>query len=158
MLKCLQAIHPLIECSGSHQNLAQVTSMRVRAQFVEDFMRDRFTAGHEFSEELNPLAAVEDFLGHLGRVGLEQKPRDTTELRGNLSVRAGEHVPDARRHRACQAVAAADEQIHSSAALADPVAGVAGAGTADLAMPVANTDERSPLTAAGAHARTAPNL
>ena len=59
---------------------------------IKDFLPGRpgFHGKAARDRQLDPLAAVEDFQGRLGVVVVKQKRCDTGQLRGDLSVRAGE--------------------------------------------------------------------
>jgi hypothetical protein len=138
--------------------MAEVANLHAVTEVVEHLVGDRFSAGGQFTHELDPLGPVENFLGLLGGGVREQKRCEALQLGRDLSVRAGEQLVDTGLHRACQTMCAADEEIDLSAAFTDPVPFVTGARATDFAAGVINTDQRTSLLAAGAGRRRAPKL
>ena len=89
-----------------------------------------------FTEELDRLGAVQDFLSLFGGAVVEQKRCDTVQLGGDLSVRAGKQFLDTGPHGASQTLSATNEEIDLFAAVADPVPVVTGAEATDPAAGV----------------------
>lgn len=141
-----------------HQDMAEVSHMHALAEVVEHLVGDQFSDGGQFTHELDPLGAVEDFLSLFRSVVVEQKCCEALQLGGDLSVRAGEQLVDTGLDGACQTMCAADEEIDLSAAGADPVPVVSAAGATDFAAGVINTDQRADFLAAGAGRRRAAKL
>src|SRR5271156_281914 len=154
----LQTLALLVEGSSMDQDTAQVAHLHALTEVVEHPVGDRFSAGDQFTQDVYPLGAVEDFLGLLGGVVVEQKRCETLQLGGDLSARAGKQLVNTCLHAAGQTMCAADEEIDLSAAVADPVPIVTRTGATQFATGVIDADQRADFPAAGARRPGAPTL